>query len=152
MTRRCPVGKHPFSFISVGQPNGVTVTICSEELLALRARRAPNMMRFPDPHHEGEQFFGSGFVEIESQLQIPALLDQSNETPAALYSIGGSILLYLAEKFGRLLFPAVSPVCFYESCPWLFRACAEQVVAHAWVVASGIFMPIARRKNTSDPR
>jgi GST-like protein len=95
-----PVGKHPFQLYSLATPNGVKVTMMLEELLELG---------FVDAEYdawlinigEGDQF-GSGFVEINPNSKIPALLDHSTQPPQRLFE-SGSMLLYLAEKFGVLL-------------------------------------------------
>ena len=91
-----PVGKHPLQLYSLATPNGVKVTIMLEELLALGYEGAEY-----DAHLiqiiEGEQF-GSGFVAVNPNSKIPALLDRSVEPPIRIFE-SGSILLYLAEKF-----------------------------------------------------
>ena len=95
-----PVGKHPLQLYSLATPNGVKVTILLEELLALGHTGAEYdawLIRI----NEGDQF-SSGFVEINPNSKIPALLDRSAE-PAVRVFESGSILLYLAEKFGALL-------------------------------------------------
>ncbi|MCH8497312.1 MAG: glutathione-dependent disulfide-bond oxidoreductase [Marinobacter sp.] len=95
-----PVGKHPLQLYSLATPNGVKVTLLLEELLALGIEGAEydawliNIM-------EGDQF-GSGFVEINPNSKIPALVDHSVD-PALPVFESGSILLYLAEKFGHFL-------------------------------------------------
>ncbi|WP_426115222.1 glutathione-dependent disulfide-bond oxidoreductase [Pseudomonas sp. DSP3-2-2] len=95
-----PVGKQPLQLYSLATPNGVKVTILLEELLALGhcgAEYDAWLIRI----NEGDQF-SSGFVEINPNSKIPALLDRSVE-PAIRVFESGSILLYLAEKFGALL-------------------------------------------------
>ncbi|MBD8706741.1 glutathione-dependent disulfide-bond oxidoreductase [Pseudomonas sp. CFBP 13711] len=95
-----PVGKHPLQLYSLATPNGVKVTILLEELLALGHSGAEYdawLIRI----NEGDQF-GSGFVEINPNSKIPALLDRSIEPNLRVFE-SGSILLYLAEKFGELL-------------------------------------------------
>ena len=95
-----PVGKHPHQLYSLATPNGVKVTVLFEELLALGIEEAEydawiiNIM-------EGEQF-GSGFVAVNPNSKIPALMDHSTPTPTRVFE-SGAILLYLAEKFGRFL-------------------------------------------------
>ncbi|MBX2881643.1 MAG: glutathione-dependent disulfide-bond oxidoreductase [Granulosicoccus sp.] len=91
-----PVGKHPLQLYSLATPNGVKVTIMLEELLAIGKNAAEynaHLIRIAD----GEQF-GSGFVEINPNSKIPALLDNSTTPPTRVFE-SGSILLYLAEKF-----------------------------------------------------
>jgi GST-like protein len=95
-----PVGKHPLQLYSLATPNGVKVTILLEELLALGHSGAEYdawLIRI----NEGDQF-GSGFVDINPNSKIPALLDRSVEPGIRVFE-SGSILLYLAEKFGELL-------------------------------------------------
>ncbi len=95
-----PVGKHPLQLYSLATPNGVKVTILLEELLALGHTGAEYdawLIRI----NEGDQF-GSGFVDINPNSKIPALLDRSVEPNLRVFE-SGSILLYLAEKFGELL-------------------------------------------------
>jgi GST-like protein len=95
-----PIGKHPLQLYSLATPNGVKVTILLEELLALGHNGAEYdawLIRIG----EGDQF-GSGFVDINPNSKIPALLDRSVEPGIRVFE-SGSILLYLAEKFGELL-------------------------------------------------
>ena len=95
-----PVGEHPLQLYSLATPNGVKVTILLEELLALGHAGAEYdawLIRIG----EGDQF-SSGFVEINPNSKIPALLDHSVQPPIRVFE-SGAILLYLAEKFGELL-------------------------------------------------
>jgi GST-like protein len=95
-----PVGRHPLQLYSLGTPNGIKVTIMLEELLALGKADAEYdawLIRIG----EGDQF-GSGFVEVNPNSKIPALVDRSGAEPIRVFE-SGSILLYLAEKFGALL-------------------------------------------------
>ena len=95
-----PVGKHPLQLYSLATPNGVKVTILLEELLALGHTDAEYdawLIRIG----EGDQF-SSGFVEINPNSKIPALLDRSAQPPIRVFE-SGAILLYLAEKFGEFL-------------------------------------------------
>ena len=95
-----PVGQHPLQLYSLGTPNGVKVTIMLEELLALGRSEAEydawliNILN-------GDQF-GSGFVAVNPNSKIPALLDRSGERPIRVFE-SGAILLYLAEKFQAYL-------------------------------------------------
>ena len=110
-----PVGKHPLQLYSLATPNGVKVTILLEELLALGHSGAEYdawLIRIG----EGDQF-SSGFVDINPNSKIPALLDNST-TPATRVFESGSILLYLAEKFGELL--PKNPAGRTETLNWLF--------------------------------
>ncbi|MBN3264197.1 glutathione-dependent disulfide-bond oxidoreductase [Pectobacterium brasiliense] len=95
-----PVGKHPLQLYSLATPNGVKVTIMLEELLALGHSGAEYdawLIKIGD----GDQF-SSGFVDVNPNSKIPALLDQSGGKPIRVFE-SGSILVYLAEKFGALL-------------------------------------------------
>ncbi len=95
-----PVGKHPLQLYSLATPNGVKVTVMLEELLE-KGHQGAEYDAWLIRIHEGEQF-GSGFVGLNPNSKIPALLDRS-EDPAVRVFESGSILLYLAEKFGDFL-------------------------------------------------
>jgi GST-like protein len=95
-----PVGKHPLQLYSLGTPNGQKVTIMLEELLAA-GHAGAEYDAWLIKINEGAQF-GSGFVEINPNSKIPALLDRSGEKPVRVFE-SGSILVYLAEKFGAFL-------------------------------------------------
>ncbi|MCS3473118.1 GST-like protein [Pseudomonas sp. JUb42] len=110
-----PVGKQPFQLYSLATPNGIKVTILLEELLAL-GHSAAEYDAWLIRIGEGDQF-SSGFVEINPNSKIPALLDRSVE-PAVRVFESGSILLYLAEKFGELL--PTDPAGRTETLNWLF--------------------------------
>ena len=110
-----PVGRHPLQLYSLATPNGVKVTIMLEELLALGhvgAEYDAWLIRI----NEGDQF-GSGFVEINPNSKIPALMDRSGAAPIRVFE-SGSILLYLAEKFGAFLPTDVATRT--ECLSWLF--------------------------------
>ncbi|MEJ2481337.1 MAG: glutathione-dependent disulfide-bond oxidoreductase [Acidihalobacter sp.] len=110
-----PVGKHPLQLYSLGTPNGVKVTIMLEELLALGHTGAEYdawLIRIL----EGEQF-SSGFVEINPNSKIPAMVDHSTSPSTRVFE-SGSILLYLAEKFGAFLPPEHHKRT--ETLNWLF--------------------------------
>lgn len=95
-----PVGRHPLQLYSLATPNGQKVTIMLEELLALGHRGAEYdawLIKIGD----GDQF-GSGFVAVNPNSKIPALMDRSGATPIRVFE-SGSILIYLAEKFGAFL-------------------------------------------------
>jgi GST-like protein len=94
------VGKHPLQLHSLATPNGVKVTIMLEELLALGVKGA-EYDAYLINIGEGDQF-GSGFVEINPNSKIPALCDRSGDSPINVFE-SGSILVYLAEKFGHFL-------------------------------------------------
>lgn len=110
-----PVGNHPLQLYSLATPNGVKVTVMLEELLALGHAGAEYdawLIRI----NEGDQF-GSGFVEVNPNSKIPALVDRSAETPVRVFE-SGAILQYLAEKFGAFL-PA-GGAARAECLSWLF--------------------------------
>ena len=110
-----PRGKHPLQLYSLGTPNGIKVTVMLEELLALGHQGAEYdawMIRI----HEGEQF-GSGFVGVNPNSKIPALLDYSGAEPVRVFE-SGAILMYLAEKFG--VFLPTEPAQRAECLSWLF--------------------------------
>ena len=109
-----PVGRHPLQLYSLGTPNGVKVTVMLEELLALG--------------HEGAEYdawlinigagdqFGSGFVEVNPNSKIPALMDRSGPKPIRVFE-SGAILFYLAEKFGAFL--PTEPAARAETMSWV---------------------------------
>ena len=110
-----PVGKHPFQLYSLATPNGVKVTVMLEELLALGHSGAEYdawLIRI----NEGDQF-SSGFVAVNPNSKIPALLDRSGPTPIRVFE-SGAILLYLAQKFGAFL--PTAPAAQAECLSWLF--------------------------------
>ncbi len=113
--KELPVGKHPLQLYSLGTPNGMKVTIMLEELLALGKREAEY-----DAHliniGESDQF-GSGFVAINPNSKIPALLDRSTSPPIRIFE-SGAILVYLAEKFDAFI--PTEPAARAECMSWLF--------------------------------
>jgi len=110
-----PVGKHPLQLHSLATPNGVKVTIMLEELLALGKTEAEYDAYIVNIG-EGQQF-GSGFVEINPNSKIPALLDRSTTPPTRIFE-SGAILVYLAEKHGAFL--PTQPAARAECMSWLF--------------------------------
>ena len=113
--KELPVGRHPLQLYSLATPNGVKVTVMLEELLALGHRGAEYdawLIRI----NEGDQF-GSGFVAVNPNSKIPALLDRSGPKPIRVFE-SGAILLYLAEKFGAFLPTAAAERA--ECLSWLF--------------------------------
>ncbi len=113
--KELPVGHHPLQLYSLATPNGVKVTIMLEELLALGHSGAEYdawLIRIS----EGDQF-GSGFVAVNPNSKIPALLDRSAAVPIRVFE-SGSILLYLAEKFRAFL--PTDTVTRAECLSWLF--------------------------------
>jgi len=110
-----PVGKHPLQLYSLGTPNGQKVTIMLEELLAAGHTGAEYdawLIRIG----EGDQF-GSGFVDVNPNSKIPALVDRSGPKPIRVFE-SGAILLHLAEKFGAFL--PTDPAGRAELLSWLF--------------------------------
>ena len=110
------VGKHPLQLYSLATPNGQKVTILLEELLAAGHTGAEYdawLINIGD----GDQF-GSGFVDVNPNSKIPALMDRSGETPIRVFE-SGAILLYLAEKFGAFV-PQDDPAKRAECLSWLF--------------------------------
>lgn len=95
-----PVGEHPLQLYSLGTPNGVKVTIMLEELLAA-GHEGAEYDAWITNIQEGDQFT-NGFVEVNPNSKIPALMDHSGQTPQRVFE-SGSILLYLAEKFNAFL-------------------------------------------------
>jgi len=113
--KELPVGRHPMQLYSLATPNGVKVTVMLEELLALGHAGAEYdawLIRIS----EGDQF-GSGFVGVNPNSKIPALLDHSGPTPIRVFE-SGAILLHLAEKFGAFL--PTEPGQRAECLSWLF--------------------------------
>lgn len=98
--KELPVGKHPLQLYSLATPNGVKVTILLEELLAL-GHEGAEYDAWLINIGEGDQF-GSGFVGVNPNSKIPALMDHSTPTPTRVFE-SGAILLYLAEKFGAFI-------------------------------------------------
>ena len=122
--KELPVGRHPLQLYSLATPNGVKVTVMLEELLELGHAEAEYdawLIRII----EGAQF-SSGFVGVNPNSKIPALMDRSGAEPVRVFE-SGAILVYLAEKFGALL-PA-SGAARAECLSWLF-----------WQMGSGPFL------------
>ncbi len=118
-------GRHPLQLYSLATPNGVKVTVMLEELLAL-GHSGAEYDAWLVPINEGAQF-GSGFVAVNPNSKIPALMDRSGEAPVRVFE-SGAILLYLAEKFGNAFLPA-SGAERAECLSWLF-----------WQMGSGPFL------------
>jgi GST-like protein len=112
--KELPVGKHPFQLHSLGTPNGVKVTILLEELLAA-GHTGAEYDAWLINIGKGDQF-GSGFVGINPNSKIPALLDLSGDTPVRVFE-SGAILMHLAEKFDAFLGPKEKRS---EMLSWLF--------------------------------
>ncbi|MER8467303.1 glutathione-dependent disulfide-bond oxidoreductase [Mesorhizobium sp. M1409] len=113
--KELPVGKHPLQLYSLATPNGVKVTVMLEELLA-RGHKGAEYDAWLIRINDGDQF-GSGFVEVNPNSKIPALMDRGGKTPVRIFE-SGSILVYLAEKFGEFL-PSEQPARA-EVLSWLF--------------------------------
>jgi GST-like protein len=113
--KELPVGRHPLQLYSLATPNGVKVTVMLEELLE-RGHAGAEYDAWLIRINEGDQF-GSGFLAINPNSKIPALLDRSGETPIRVFE-SGSILVYLAEKFHAFL--PTEPAARAECLSWLF--------------------------------
>jgi GSH-dependent disulfide-bond oxidoreductase len=113
--KELPVGKHPFQLYSLATPNGVKVTVMLEELLAL-GHKGAEYDAWLIKIGNGDQF-GSGFVDINPNSKIPALMDRSGPEPIRVFE-SGSILFYLAEKFGAFLPKDIKSRT--EAMSWLF--------------------------------
>ena len=114
--KELPVGRHPLQLYSLATPNGVKVTVMLEELLALGHAGAEYdawLIRIND----GDQF-GSGFVAVNPNSKIPALMDRSGDKPIRVFE-SGAILQYLAEKFGSAFLPT-ERAARAECLSWLF--------------------------------
>ena len=110
-----PVGRHPLQLYSLATPNGVKVTVLLEELLA-RGHAGAEYDAWLIDISQGDQF-GSGFVAVNPNSKIPALMDRSTTPPTRVFE-SGAILLYLAEKFGEFL--PREPARRAECLSWLF--------------------------------
>ena len=119
-----PVGKHPFQLYSLGTPNGVKVTVMFEELLALGYKGAEYDAWLINIGEGGQ--FSSGFVDINPNSKIPALMDRSSDQPIRIFE-SGAMLLHLAQKFNEFIPKDESR--YAECLSWLF-----------WQVASAPFL------------
>ena len=113
--RDLPVGEHPFQLYSLATPNGVKVTVLFEELLEL-GRSEAEYDAWLINIQDGDQF-SSGFVSINPNSKIPALLDRSGPAPVRVFE-SGAILMHLAEKFGAFL--PTAGAARAETLSWLF--------------------------------
>ncbi|WP_193170724.1 glutathione-dependent disulfide-bond oxidoreductase [Nisaea nitritireducens] len=113
--KELPVGDNPLQLYSLATPNGVKVTVMLEELLE-RGHKGAEYDAYTIRIGDGDQF-GSGFVAINPNSKIPALLDRSTPTPTRVFE-SGSILLYLADKFGDFI--PTDPAKRAECMNWLF--------------------------------
>ena len=109
-----PIGKHPFQLYSLATPNGVKVTVMLEELLA-KGHAGAEYDAWLINIGSGDQF-GSGFVSVNPNSKIPALMDHSGATPIRIFE-SGAILIHLAEKFGEFL--PTEPAARAECLSWL---------------------------------
>ena len=112
--KELPVGRHPLQLYSLATPNGVKVTVMLEELLA-RGHAGAEYDAWLINIREGDQF-GSGFVGVNPNSKIPALMDRSGEIPIRVFE-SGAILIHLAEKFGAFL--PTEPAPRAECLSWL---------------------------------
>ena len=137
--KELPVGRHPLQLYSQGTPNGVKVTVMLEELLALGHSGAEYdawLIRID----RGDQF-GSGFVALNPNSKIPALVDQSGPMPIRVFE-SGAILIYLAEKFGAFLPTGLAHA------PNACRGCSGRREArHMWAEASATFTRTRRPRS-----
>ena len=113
--KELPIGKHPLQLYSLGTPNGIKITVLLEELLAL-GHEGAEYDAFLINIGEGAQF-GSGFVEINPNSKIPALLDMSTKPSTRVFE-SGAIMLYLAEKFDEFI--PTDPSEKAECMSWFF--------------------------------
>ena len=113
--KELPVGKHPIQLYSLATPNGVKVTVLLEELLAA-GHEGAEYDAWLINIGEGDQF-GSGFVDVNPNSKIPAMMDHSADKPQRLFE-SGSMMLYLAEKFGAFI--PTDPAQKAECMSWLF--------------------------------
>ena len=113
--KELPIGEHPYQLYSLGTPNGVKVTVMLEELLAL-GHEGAEYDAWLINIGEGDQF-GSGFVDINPNSKIPAMMDRSDKQPVRLFE-SASMLVHLAEKFDAFLPHARKPRA--ETFSWLF--------------------------------
>jgi GST-like protein len=113
--KELPVGRHPLQLYSLATPNGVKITVMLEELLAL-GHTGAEYDAWLIKINDGEQF-GSGFVAVNPNSKIPALVDRSGPKPVRVFE-SGAILLHLAEKFGAFL--PTDPEARAECLSWLF--------------------------------
>jgi GST-like protein len=114
--KELPVGKHPLQLYSLGTPNGVKVTVMLEELLAL-GHSGAEYDAWLININDGQQF-SSGFVAVNPNSKIPALLDRSGPKPIRVFE-SGAILVYLSEKFGGAFLPK-DPATRAETMSWVF--------------------------------
>jgi GST-like protein len=128
--KELPVGRHPLQLYSLATPNGVKVTVMLEELLALGHRGAEYdawLIKI-----DGNQF-GSGFVAVNPNSKIPALMDHSGPTPIRVFE-SGSILMHLAEKFGAFL--PTDARTRAECLSWLFWQMGARLISAVGLVTS----------------
>ncbi len=137
--KELPVGKHPFQLYSLATPNGVKVTVMFEELLAA-GHKGAEYDAWLIKIMEGDQFT-SGFVALNPNSKIPAMLDRSGPKPIRLFE-SGAMLLHLAEKFGAFL--PTDPAKRTEALCWLFWQMGARPMSAA---ASAISMPMRRSRS-----
>ncbi len=139
--KELPVGRHPLQLYSLATPNGVKVTVMLEELLAAGHSGAEYdawLIRI-----DGNQF-GSGFVAVNPNSKIPALMDRSGPTPIRVFE-SGAILVHLAEKFGAFLPRAARPG------PSACRGCSGRWAARPISAAASAISTPTRRPRSNTP-
>ena len=140
--KELPVGRHPLQLYSLATPNGVKVTVMLEELLALGHKGAEYdawLIKI-----DGNQF-GSGFVAVNPNSKIPALMDRSGPTPIRVFE-SGAILLHLAEKFGAL----AADRC-RRPAPNACRGCSGRWAARLISAAGSVTSTPMRRPRSNTP-
>ena len=140
--KELPVGKHPLQLYSLATPNGVKVTVHAGGAARAREARAPSTTPVSINIGDGEQF-GSGFVAINPNSKIPALLDRSTTPPTRVFE-SGAILVYLAEKFGAFL-----PKRSRERAPNACRGCSGRWAARRTSAAASATSTPTRRRSSS---
>jgi GST-like protein len=140
--KELPIGRHPLQLYSQGTPNGVKVAMMLEELLALGHSGAEYdawLIRID----QGDQF-GSGFVALNPNSKIPALVDQSGTMPIRVFE-SGAILIYLAEKFGALL--PIGSRARAECLSWLFWQAGSAPLTKGWLYQAAEFLQVQEYRN-----
>ena len=140
--KELPVGRHPFQLYSLATPNGQKVTIMFEELLAA-GHSGAEYDAWLIKIGEGDQF-GSGFVKVNPNSKIPALIDRSGPTPFRVFE-SGAILLHLAEKFDAFLPKAAAAA---RRMP-VVAVLADGQRARIWAAALAISTPMRRRRSNT---
>ena len=145
--KELPVGRHPMQLYSLATPNGVKVTIMLEELLAL-GKTGAEYDAWLINIGAGEQF-GSGFVAVNPNSKIPALVDRSGPKPIRVFE-SGAILLYLAEKFGAFL--PIEAGARAECLSWLFWQMGARPISAADSATSTLMRRSRSNTRSTDTR